>query len=118
MSISCLCVSLLFASLQIPSIITVRYVIFELSAGYLFGDSFNPASETETKIIDIANKVNEITGKHNGREFVARKDWDRITRRRASIEKAKKVLGYEPKTKVEDRIKKAFDWIMENRDRI
>ena len=63
------------------------------------GDAFNLASETETKVIDIASMVNEITGNHNGVEFVTRRDWDKITRRRASIEKARKVLGYEPKTK-------------------
>ena len=82
------------------------------------GDAFNLASETETKVIDIANMVNEITGNHNGVEFVARRDWDKITRRRASIEKARKVLGYEPKMKTTDGIKRTYDWIMENRDRI
>lgn len=82
------------------------------------GDAFNLASETETKVIDIANIVNEITGNHNGVEFVARRDWDKIVRRRASIEKARKVLGYQPQTQIEDGIKKVCDWITENRDKI
>ena len=82
------------------------------------GNAFNLASETETKIIDIANMVNEITGNHSGVEFVARRDWDKITRRRASIEKARKVLGYEPKMKMKAGIKRTYDWIVENRDRI
>ena len=82
------------------------------------GDAFNLASETETKVIDIANMVNEITGNHSGVEFVARRDWDKITRRRASIEKARKVLGYEPKTKMREGIKRTYDWIIENRDKI
>ena len=64
-----------------------------------------------------ANMVNEITGNHNGVEFVARRDWDKITRRRASIEKARKVLGYEPKMKMKEGIKRTYDWIMENRGR-
>ena len=62
--------------------------------------------------------VNEITGNHNGVEFVARRDWDKISRRRASIEKARKVLGYEPKIGIKDGIKKTFDWVMENQDKI
>jgi UDP-glucose 4-epimerase len=82
------------------------------------GDAFNLASETETKVIDIANMVNEITGNRGGVKFVARRDWDKITRRRASIKKAGKVLGYEPKTKIKDGVKKVYDWILENRDRI
>ncbi|MFC1951688.1 NAD-dependent epimerase/dehydratase family protein [Chloroflexota bacterium] len=82
------------------------------------GDAFNLASETETKVIDVANMVNGITGNHSGVEFVARRDWDKITRRRASIEKARKVLGYEPKMRMEKGIKRAYDWIVENGNKI
>jgi UDP-glucose 4-epimerase len=80
------------------------------------GDAFNLASETETRVIDIANTVNEITGNTSGVKFTARRDWDKITRRRASIEKAKNVLGYKPKTDIRDGIKKVYDWIVENKD--
>ncbi len=82
------------------------------------GDAFNLASEKETKVIDIANMVNQITGNPNRVEFVARRDWDKITHRRASIEKARKVLGYEPKMKMEKGIKRVYNWIIENRDKI
>jgi UDP-glucose 4-epimerase len=82
------------------------------------GDAFNLASETEVRVIDIANMVNEMTGNSAGVEFVPRRDWDKITRRRASIEKARRVTGYEPKTKMDKGIKRTFDWIMENRDNI
>jgi UDP-glucose 4-epimerase len=82
------------------------------------GDAFNLASDRETKVIDIANMVNEITGNPKGVKLVARRDWDKITRRRASIDKAKKVLGYEPKMAMKDGIKKVYDWIVENRDKI
>lgn len=82
------------------------------------GGAFNLASETETKVIDIANIVNKITGNPNGVEFISKRDWDKIVRRRASIEKAKKVLGYNPDMKLEDGMRKVFDWITENRGRI
>jgi len=82
------------------------------------GEAFNLASQEETKIIDIANMVNEITGNNGGIELVARRDWDKITRRMASIEKARKVLGYEPKMKMKDGIKKVYDWIVENHEKI
>lgn len=82
------------------------------------GDAFNLASETETKVIDIANMVNGLTGNPNGVEFTARRDWDKITRRRASVEKAKKVLGYKPKTEMKNGVKKTFGWLVENRGRI
>ncbi|MFC2004667.1 NAD-dependent epimerase/dehydratase family protein [Chloroflexota bacterium] len=93
---------------------TLRLGIFPEAVG----DAFNLASETETKIIDLANAINQITGNDNGVEFTARRDWDLITRRRASIEKASKVLGYQPRIKIEEGIKRVYNWITENRDRI
>jgi len=82
------------------------------------GEAFNLASQTETRIMDIADMINEITGNHGGVEFIARRDWDRIIQRRASIDKARKVLGYEPKTQIKGGIKKTYDWILENQDKI
>lgn len=82
------------------------------------GEAFNLASETETKVIDIANMVNEITGNHNGVEFIAKRDWDKIIRRRASIEKARRILGYKPEVKVKDGVARTYEWIMENRSKI
>jgi UDP-glucose 4-epimerase len=78
------------------------------------GDAFNLASETETPIIDIANRVNELTQNKAGIVFRERRDWDLITRRRASIEKAGKILGYQPKMKVMDGIITVHDWIKAN----
>lgn len=82
------------------------------------GEAINLASERETKVIDLANMVNSILDNSNGVEFVKRRRWDKISRRRASIEKAKKVLGYEPKTDFKAGLQKTVDWFLENRDRI
>jgi UDP-glucose 4-epimerase len=82
------------------------------------GDAFNLASETETKVKDIAAMVNEITGNDKGVTLIPRRDWDKITRRKASIEKARRVLGYAPGMNMKDGIKKVYDWIVANRDKI
>jgi UDP-glucose 4-epimerase len=82
------------------------------------GDAFNISSETETKVIDVANIINEITGNPAGVEFIPRRDWDKITKRRASKEKASRVLGYEPTTGIREGIQAAYDWIMANRENI
>ena len=82
------------------------------------GEAINLASETETKVIDIANTVNKLTGKNSRVEFVKRRDWDKISRRRASIEKARGILGYNPKTEMKTGIKKTLDWILKNREKI
>lgn len=82
------------------------------------GKAFNLASETETKVILIATMVNELTGNDSGVEFVARRNWDKITRRIASIEKARRVLGYEPKTKTQEGVKKTYNWLVQNQAKI
>jgi nucleoside-diphosphate-sugar epimerase len=82
------------------------------------GEAINLASETETRIIDLANWINEITGNKAGVVFKPRRDWDKAIRRRASIEKARKILGYEPKTDMKIGLKRVYEWILENKDKI
>jgi len=81
------------------------------------GEAINLASGTETKVINIADEINSLTS-NNGVKFVQRRDWDKIIRRRASIEKARKMLGYEPKIGIKEGIKKTVDWFLQNRDKI
>jgi len=82
------------------------------------GEAVNIASETETKVIDLASMICELTGNNNGVKFVGRRKWDKIVRRRASIEKAKKILSYEPKIGIKEGLKKTVDWFLQNRDKI
>lgn len=82
------------------------------------GEAINLASETETRVIDLANWINELTGNEAGIVFRRRRDWDKVVKRRASIEKAGKVLGYEPKTVMKTGLKKTYEWISKNKNRI
>ncbi|RLE38041.1 nucleotide sugar epimerase [Candidatus Woesearchaeota archaeon] len=82
------------------------------------GEAFNLASGTETRIIDLARMINEITGNRAGVVFKPRRSWDRAIRRRASIEKARKILGYEPKTDMRTGLTKVYQWFKENWENI
>lgn len=82
------------------------------------GEAINIASETETKVIDLANMINGLTGNKNGLKFVERRKWDKIIRRRASIEKARKILGYDPKIDMKTGIHRTIDWFLENKEKI
>ncbi len=82
------------------------------------GEAINLASETETRVIDLANWINEIAGNEAGIVFRPRRDWDKVVKRRASIEKASKILGYKPRTGIRTGLKKTYAWILENRERI
>ena len=82
------------------------------------GEAFNLASGKETRIIDLANTINQLTGNDAGIKFIEKRDWDKIVRRRASIEKARKTLGYEPKTEMKEGLKRVLSWFSENKERI
>lgn len=82
------------------------------------GEAINLASETETKIIDLAKWINEITGNKAGIIFKPRRDWDKVIRRRASIEKARRTLGYEPKIDMKTGLRKVYEWFKENWENI
>ena len=82
------------------------------------GEAINLASETETRVIDLANWINGLTGNEAGVVFKPRRDWDKVVKRRASIEKARRLLGYEPGTKMRAGLEKTYNWILEKRDKI
>src|SRR3989454_12851994 len=82
------------------------------------GEAVNLASGTEAKISEIAAKVNSLTGNIAGVKSVPRRSWDKSTRRRASIERARNLLGYEPRTSLDRGLRETVAWIKENRERI
>lgn len=92
-----------------------------LRAGYFekaVGEAINLASGREIKIIDLANLVNKLTANKGGVRFAERRKWDTKPRLLASIDKAKKMIGYEPKTDFEEGIKNTIKWFEENWDLI
>ncbi|MCC7563886.1 MAG: NAD-dependent epimerase/dehydratase family protein, partial [Methanobacterium sp.] len=56
------------------------------------GEAINLGSSAETRVIDMANMVNELTGNQEGIAYAARRNWDAKTRLLSSIEKARKIL--------------------------
>ena len=82
------------------------------------GEAINLASGAETRIIDLANWINELTGNRTGVVFRPRRSWDKAVRRRASIEKARRILGYEPKADMKTGLEKTYRWLLENKDKI
>jgi nucleoside-diphosphate-sugar epimerase len=78
------------------------------------GDVFNLASAKETRIIDLAQTINAMTGNSAGITFQDRRDWDHTSRRWASIDKARRVLGYEPRTDLRTGLTHAWNWFQDN----
>jgi UDP-glucose 4-epimerase len=82
------------------------------------GEAINLGSGKEHKVIDLANKVNALTGNEAEIKYVERRDWDVKHRLLSSIAKAKRLLGYEPQMEFEDGLKKVHAWFTENWENI
>lgn len=88
-----------------------------LRAGYFesaVGQEFNLASGKETRIIDLAKMINAQVGNPAGIVFAPKRKWDTKSRLLASVDRARKLIGYEPKTPFEEGLKQAIAWFKEN----
>lgn len=82
------------------------------------GQEFNLASTKETRVIDLANMVNQITGNQAGVRCVERRKWDTKSRLLASVDRARDLIGYEPQMPFEQGLRNTVRWFSENWDNI
>jgi len=82
------------------------------------GEAINLATGREIRIRDLATWVNELTGNESGILFKERRSWDTKNRLLASIEKAKKILHYEPRTDFKTGLKNVHSWFQKNWENI
>ena len=97
------------------------------------GEAINLGSGKEHRVIDLANIVNELTGQtfkkgliqkrcascaEAGVVYIERRDWDVKRRLLSSIEKAKRLLDYQPQMEFADGLKKVHGWFVENWENI
>lgn len=92
-----------------------------LRAGYFqaaIGREMNVASGRETNILELARRINELTGNQAGIVQAPPRAWDTKKRLLASIECARELLGYEPRTGFEAGLQNTIDWFREHWDEI
>lgn len=92
-----------------------------LRAGYFdaaIGAEFNLAGGRETKIADLASMVNDATGNTSGIRFVKRRKWDTRSRRLASIERAKNLIGYQPCKEFGEGLAETVSWFRDRWENI
>ena len=82
------------------------------------GEAMNLASGTETSVNKLATLVNEITGNSAGIRYTKKRDWDKSSRRLASIEKARKLVGYKPTMEYRAGVESVYKWLVENKELI
>jgi len=92
-----------------------------LRAGYLeqaVGKEMNIASAYETNILQMAERINELTGNKAGILRAEARKWDTKKRLLASIDRAKDILGYQPKMDFEVGLKNTIQWFQDNWDNV
>jgi dTDP-D-glucose 4,6-dehydratase len=62
--------------------------------------------------------INEMTGNKAGICFAKKRKWDTKSRRLASIDKARNLVGYEPRTSFQIGLARAVQWFRDNWDEI
>ncbi len=82
------------------------------------GEAINLGSGREIRISDLAKWTNEITGNESGVVLESPRPWDKKTRLLSSIEKARRILKYDPRTDFRDGLKDTHSWFAENWDKI
>ena len=74
------------------------------------GESFNLGSGVDHSVLEMASIVNEVTGNQAGVEYHERRSWDVKTRLLSSIEKAKRILRYQPMKDFKVGIRSVNEW--------
>jgi len=82
------------------------------------GESINLGAGREIMIRDLAQWINEITGNKAGIVFKERRNWDKKNRLLSCIEKAKRILQYDPRMEFKEGLKNVYQWFQENRENI
>ena len=82
------------------------------------GEAINIGSGTEHRVVDMARIVNELTGNTAGIRHTERRDWDAKPQLLSSIDKARKLIGYEPHISFEEGLRGVYKWFVANWENI
>lgn len=77
----------------------------------------NVGNDQDNKLIDVVNKIGEILNKEPKIIYEPFNKAD-IYETKADITKARKLLNWEPKIKIDEGLKRTIDWFLENKDLI
>jgi UDP-glucose 4-epimerase len=82
------------------------------------GDAFNLGTGRQTKVIDLARTIIELTGSRSEIQFAPRRAWDHSVRRQADNSKARTVLGFAPDVPLRKGLTETVSWFRECRPRL
>lgn len=92
----------------------VQGIILAAESGSAVGQIINLGNDIETKSIELATKINNLCGNQDNITYIPLRGWDTIKRRKANIEKAKKLLGYKPLVGLDEGLRKTHEWFIKH----
>ena len=82
------------------------------------GEVYNLASGVETRIRDLADMINELTGNDRPVDLKPAREWDRSGTRYGSTEKSEQLLGFKAGVPVREGLRRTIEWTRSNLDLI
>lgn len=89
---------------------TAKAYSFAMNNKKAIGGTFLLPTSRGVSLLELSSKIIELTGKKSKVEFLPARKGD-IQRFVGSYEKAKSVLGWEPKVSLEEGLKKEIEWV-------
>ena len=80
------------------------------------GEVYNLANGVQTRIRDLAETINLLTGNPVPPALKPKRDWDRSGCRYGSVVKAREKIGFEAKVNIEEGLQKTVKWTQNNID--
>lgn len=96
----------------------VRALLLAGKSDTAVGKEFNIGSGRETRIGDLARRVNDAVGNTAGLRMLEPRRWDTKPRLVAAIDRAGEVLGWQPEVGLEQGLAETVRWFRENWSRI
>lgn len=82
-----------------------------LAARTAAGDIINIGSGQSTRIVDLATRINTLTGNPAGIRFVPRRSWDHVPHRNCDNTLARQMFGFAPLVSLDEGLAATRDWL-------
>jgi nucleoside-diphosphate-sugar epimerase len=80
------------------------------------GETYNLGSGVETTILELAERINALTGNGTPIALMPARAWDRSGQRFAAVEKAREALHFVAEVSHQEGLKHTIEWTKANRD--
>jgi len=97
---------------------TVQGTIAAAQVAAVEGETFNLGTGRQTTIRDLATLINEYFDNPGGIAYQESRSWDHIKHRQADVSKARRMLGYDPSTTLEEGLQITCAWYDAHRSQL